>query len=433
MFIPNTTRSTSQNESFYFDFPLFSNTTVNSLSAFKEYNQYNLFGSIRRASLDVQNRFRFGIEYEERLLDVFFDYDPWSNISSTNVYNATTYIHFVSDRTDIKNDADDVRRALPIDAICRFQSPLKDIDTQMVFMKEVAKCPVPTAITSVLNVNMPLIFDLVHEDTNEIILQDITMYRPPLRRHYNYTIASMIDSIDNPMMKEWIAYYIMIGIEHFYLIYNGDPAVSLDGSYLQYYIQHDIVTFIPYPFAESGPYLWNGIQLAAFQAALQKYGPYSKWMGFFDYDEFLVPTQSITLYNNLALGEFIPTLLHKLASSPTFDGVKQCISLNTIESGPEKGSDDKLIDTASALLTWTLRGKYFTNNPNGHGKTFYLTERAQSFPYMHRCSEPAFFGAQDGAMFLHFDNFRYGPATTKVDYSIRSLIQGLIEVMIVVL
>jgi hypothetical protein len=80
-------------------------------------------------------------------------------------------------------------------------------------------------------------------------------------------------------------------------------------------------------------------------------------------------------------------------------------------------------------MTFTLRGRYYINRAGGHGKNFYYTERAYSIYKIHRCEVSADFGAQDGAMFLHFDNFKYDHVVRKIpDDSIKNLVQSLLKV-----
>jgi hypothetical protein len=399
--------------------PVFSNTTVKAIEMYSTFDKYSNSGINSRASLAIQNMFRFGGAEDERLVDVFFDNDPWDSTFKRS------HIHFIGDRAAVN-----LKRIVPFDAVCRFRYPIKAISA-MKFTNELAVCRVPRAVSSVGIASKQYVeLDLIHEKTGVPILESIRLHRPAPRHYFNYAIATMIVSIRQPTMKEWIAYNIMIGIEHFYLFYNGDEDISLDETYLKYYIENNIVTLTRFPFSSCGQHHWNNIQLASFQTALQKYGPFTKWMGFIDIDEFLVPTVSETIYGDLILGKFVPDLLANLSSSDAFDCQKQCFSIDAIEAGGRR-TDDNLVAT-SALMTLLERGRYFDGSRAGHGKAFYSTERTRSVPGIHHCGDfTAFFQPEFGAMFLHFDDFRYdGNAPKTVDRSIKNVIKGLLDAFV---
>jgi hypothetical protein len=91
-------------------------------------------------------------------------------------------------------------------------------------------------------------------------------------------IAIVKDEVE--ILPEWIAFHQSVGFEHFYVYDNG----STDGTIelLARYRESGLVTVIPWPhFVEK-----YHIQSLAYAHALSTFGPDSKWMAFFDADEF---------------------------------------------------------------------------------------------------------------------------------------------------
>jgi len=82
-----------------------------------------------------------------------------------------------------------------------------------------------------------------------------------------------------PYLREWIEYHRLIGVEHFYLYDNN----STDGyeSVLSPYIERGIVNLIPWP--------RQAAQVAAYEDCIRRFKDESRWIGFLDVDEFVVP------------------------------------------------------------------------------------------------------------------------------------------------
>ena len=85
------------------------------------------------------------------------------------------------------------------------------------------------------------------------------------------------DEVD--YLEEWLAYHVALGVDHFVIYDNG----STDGSaaLLERFINHGLVTRIDWPL--------GGGQLAAYNHALRLFGAATRWLAYFDVDEFLVP------------------------------------------------------------------------------------------------------------------------------------------------
>lgn len=94
---------------------------------------------------------------------------------------------------------------------------------------------------------------------------------------------------ESEILKEWIEYHLIVGIEHFYL-YNNN---SSDGfrEILEPYIKTGIVTLVEWPKRHA--------QMEAYEDCIRKYANETKWLGFIDLDEFVVPLESTTVYDFL--------------------------------------------------------------------------------------------------------------------------------------
>ncbi len=82
---------------------------------------------------------------------------------------------------------------------------------------------------------------------------------------------------EGKILKEWIEYYLMIGVDHFYL-YNNFSTDNYK-EILAPYISQGKVTLVEWP-VQYG-------QLTAYQDCLHRFGSECQWMGFIDLDEFV--------------------------------------------------------------------------------------------------------------------------------------------------
>ena len=108
----------------------------------------------------------------------------------------------------------------------------------------------------------------------------ISVYR---REKHGIAIYTMIRNRRNEII-DWIEYHRMIGVEHFYL-YDHLSEDQID-TYLEYYLKQGIVTIFKWPFEPMRNQHWNTIQCASMNHALKNFGPFNRWMGYFDVDEY---------------------------------------------------------------------------------------------------------------------------------------------------
>jgi hypothetical protein len=94
-----------------------------------------------------------------------------------------------------------------------------------------------------------------------------------------YLSLCLIAKDENTYLKEWLDFHILLGVEHFW-IYDNDSVNPLAES-ISSYIQNGWVTV--------NTIHGKGMQLYAYDHCVQTYGRFSRWIGFIDTDEFIVP------------------------------------------------------------------------------------------------------------------------------------------------
>ena len=94
-----------------------------------------------------------------------------------------------------------------------------------------------------------------------------------------YLSLCLIAKDENAYLKEWLEYHILLGVEHFW-IYDNESRTPL-AEPIKEYIRKGWVTL--------NTIQGKAVQLYAYDHCIQAYGRFSKWIGFIDTDEFLVP------------------------------------------------------------------------------------------------------------------------------------------------
>lgn len=111
---------------------------------------------------------------------------------------------------------------------------------------------------------------------------------------YQLSVTAMFQN-EGTLLKEWIEFHLLVGVEHFYL-YNN---LSNDNykKILNPYIKTGIVTLINWPYKIKN---WMPLQLKANRDCLQRFGSETKWLAIIDLDEFLVPVKENNVPNVLS-------------------------------------------------------------------------------------------------------------------------------------
>ena len=90
---------------------------------------------------------------------------------------------------------------------------------------------------------------------------------------------------EGPYFKEWIDWHIRIGVEKFYIYDNESTDETKE--VLEPYIKKGIVNYKYWP--------GHRRQLAAYDDCLENHRFSSRWIGFIDLDEFIVPVKDLTI------------------------------------------------------------------------------------------------------------------------------------------
>jgi hypothetical protein len=101
----------------------------------------------------------------------------------------------------------------------------------------------------------------------------------------DYLSLCLIARNEGDYLKEWVDYHLLLGVERFY-IYDNESAEPIRIT-LDEYIRAGWVVV--------NEIAGQGQQLFAYDHCLQSYGKNSRWIGFIDTDEFLVPKSTESL------------------------------------------------------------------------------------------------------------------------------------------
>lgn len=107
-------------------------------------------------------------------------------------------------------------------------------------------------------------------------------------RKYKVSICAIFKN-EAPYLREWIEFNHLVGVEHFYLYNNNSEDNYL--SVLQPYIEEGVVTLVQWPH--------NQMQMESYKDCIDKFSGETKWLGFIDIDEFIVPKTTNTIYEFL--------------------------------------------------------------------------------------------------------------------------------------
>lgn len=107
-------------------------------------------------------------------------------------------------------------------------------------------------------------------------------------KKYNVSICAIFKN-EAPYLREWIEFNHLVGIEHFYL-YNNNSEDDYE-AILEPYIEKGLVTLVQWPYQQK--------QMESYKDCIEKYSGETKWLGFIDIDEFVVPKSTDNVYNFL--------------------------------------------------------------------------------------------------------------------------------------
>lgn len=108
----------------------------------------------------------------------------------------------------------------------------------------------------------------------------------------HYLTLCCIAKEETPFLKEWLAYHAQRGVEHFYVYDNMSttPIRNVLGGFAD----GSMVTVLRVP--------GKNMQLSVYADCLKNFGAKSRWMGFIDLDEFVLPREDADI--RVFLSEF---------------------------------------------------------------------------------------------------------------------------------
>lgn len=107
-------------------------------------------------------------------------------------------------------------------------------------------------------------------------------------KKYNVSVCAIFKN-ESLYLKEWIEFNHIVGVEHFYL-YNNNSEDDYLGV-LEPYISKGLVTLVQWP--------KNQAQMECYNHCINTHKKETKWMGFIDIDEFIIPRTENSIYDLL--------------------------------------------------------------------------------------------------------------------------------------
>mmetsp|Transcript_12296 Transcript_12296/g.18450 ORF Transcript_12296/g.18450 Transcript_12296/m.18450 type:complete len:457 (+) Transcript_12296:282-1652(+) len=273
----------------------------------------------RMKSYYYNNRFRFGSGIDDRFISIVFNKDPWVDENATIVFIGE------ADSTTLGGKSES--------AICNFSYPLKAYSR---YERGIVNfCSIPHELySSLTRKHREIIFSL--EAIDGTLLKNVRVKRLHAldRRFFNVSCSMMTYTLDDHVVYEFIMYYLMMGVEHFYIydnrrIYpsingnNSHPASywKLTNSILRPFLDANLVTLIYFPYLPSRVSgAMDSVQEVCFASVMQQFGHYNKFIGLFDYDEFYLPSENfhnrLTVPHVSSSTTFISSVLQTLTSNP---------------------------------------------------------------------------------------------------------------------
>ena len=99
---------------------------------------------------------------------------------------------------------------------------------------------------------------------------------------YKLSICAIMKD-EGPYLKEWIAFHLIVGVEHFYLYDNGstDDTRRIIESLVSKGVS---ITYVSFP--------GEKMQMPAYRDCVERYSLETEWLSFVDLDEMIVPCQT---------------------------------------------------------------------------------------------------------------------------------------------
>ena len=178
----------------------------------------------------------------------------------------------------------------------------------------------------------------------------------PLKNPKYYLALSAFFRDEARFLKEWIEFYKMMGVEHFYLYNNSSKDNYLE--ILDPYIKEGIVELSDVVMDSKEMQEWNSIQMKGYSDVVDKTKDIVEWMIFVDSDEFTFPVKESNLISVLKKYEDYAALSFSYRDFGT-GNVKRIENNNLLTEKIIYGSevDEKLVSS----IVKPRYVKYFSN------------------------------------------------------------------------
>ena len=135
-------------------------------------------------------------------------------------------------------------------------------------------------------------------------------------KKYNVSICAIFKN-ESYYLREWLEFNHLVGVEHFYLYNNNSEDDYL--RVLNPYIKKGLVTLIDWPH--------NQKQMESYIDCINNYSSESKWIGFIDIDEFIVPNLLTYAQKDLELEKLAKYTINvrNKKKSTIEDEIKKCL------------------------------------------------------------------------------------------------------------
>ena len=108
------------------------------------------------------------------------------------------------------------------------------------------------------------------------------------QKQYRVAICAIFKN-EAPYLREWIEFHKIVGVDHFYM-YNNNSTDHFE-EVLKPYVESGDVTLIPWPYDQA--------QMQCYKDCVKRFRHETKWLGFIDLDEFVVPKSTDDIYTFL--------------------------------------------------------------------------------------------------------------------------------------
>lgn len=117
------------------------------------------------------------------------------------------------------------------------------------------------------------------------VLIFIGLRKRKVKKQYYFSICAIFKN-ESLILKEWIEYNLIIGVDHFYL-YNNNSTDNY-GEILKPYIDKGLVTLINWNFPPPS-------QFSAYENFYKNFWSETQWVAYIDLDEFICPFRDVTI------------------------------------------------------------------------------------------------------------------------------------------